>query len=315
MAGSVDLCWNTGSVRRDQRFSYFVEGICRAFTHLDPELSEPESEFFARIRHREVGGAAVTNLSSSKYISRRLLAGIARSEDHAFYLNFVISGTIHGRQSGNNTVISHGDLFILDNALPFELDLRSNGLFDSRIIRLPRTPSLEQCKSAALDFGHRHARHRLMPLLRMNLVQLARTGNAAGDDEIEFFGHTAVRLVDLILTGDNIETIPSGSGPAWHLIRTEIDRRIGDHDFTLEHLAKRLGVSTRYVQKVCAAQDCTFSSYLRERRLAMAASRLETGRRHRSVEEIAHASGFRNLSTFYRCFKRHYGATPGSYRH
>ena len=106
---SVDLRWDTSRVRLDERFSYFVEGICRAFTHLDPELFDPESAFFARIHHREAGGSAVTHLTSSRYISRRLPASIARSPDHNFYLNFIASGTIHGRQAGQDETVSQGD--------------------------------------------------------------------------------------------------------------------------------------------------------------------------------------------------------------
>lgn len=315
MAASVDLCWDTMHVRPDERFSYFVEGICRAFTHLDPELSDPESAFFARIHHRESGGSAVTRLSSSKYISRRLPAGIARCPDHDFYLNVVASGTIQGRQAGHERTVSRGDIFILDNASPFELMLRSNGMFDSHVIRLGRTRALEDRGAALLDFGRRHAGHRLMPILRMNLLQLARTGDMANDAEIDYFGTAAARLVDLILSGDSTESVATGSAEAWRLVRAEIDRHICDQGFTLAGLAAGLGVSPRYVQKVCAAQGCTFSDYLRERRLSLAARRLETGRGRRSIESIAHESGFRDVSTFYRSFKRRYGTTPGSYRH
>ena len=315
MAASVDLRWDTTHVRPDERFSYFVEGICRAFTHLDPELSDPESDFFARIHHREVGTSAVTHLSSSKYISRRLPTGIARSPDHDYYLNVVASGTIQGRQTGHERTVSRGDIFILDNASPFELVLRSNGMFDTHVVRLRRTRILDDRGGALLDFGRRHAGHRLMPILRMNLLQLARTGDLASDAEIEYFGLAATRLVDLILSGESMEAVSSSAVEAWRLIRAEIDRHIADQDFTLAALAAGLGVSRRYIQKVCAAQDCTFSDYLRERRLSLAARRLETGKGHASIETIAHESGFRDLSTFYRSFKRRYGMTPGSYRH
>ncbi len=315
MAASVDLCWDTTHVRPDERFSYFVEGICRAFTHLDPELSDPELDFFARIHHREAGASAITHLSSSKYISRRLPAGIARCPDHDFYLNVVATGTIQGRQADRERTVSRGDIFILDNASPFELVLRSNGMLDTHVVRLRRTRCLEDRGAALLDFGRRHAGHRLMPILRMNLLQLARTGDTASDAEIDYFGAAAARLVDLILSADSAESVPAASAEAWRLIRAEIDRHIADQDFTLAGLAAGLGVSPRYVQKVCAARDCTFSDYLRERRLSLAARRLETGRGHASIETIAHESGFRDLSTFYRSFKRHYGTTPGSYRH
>lgn len=38
MAKPVDPRWDTSRVRVDERFSYFVEGICRAFTHDDNSI-------------------------------------------------------------------------------------------------------------------------------------------------------------------------------------------------------------------------------------------------------------------------------------
>ena len=315
MGAPVDLSWDTNAVGADERFAYFVEGICRAFTHLDPELPDPDATFFARIHHREVADSAVTHLTSSRYISRRLPTGIARSHDHDFYLNFVVSGMIGGLQGGHREAIQSGDIFLLDNALPFELDLRSQGRFDSHVVRLRRTPSLENRTAAPLAFGRRHADHRLMPLLRLNLTQLARAGDAASDDEIGYFGQTVARLVDLILTDDSIETVPSRSREAWRLIRMEIDRHVRDQDFTLGFLAAHLGVSTRFVQKVCAAQNCTFSGYLRDRRLELAVRQLQARPNGPSVEDAARSCGFRDLSTFYRAFRRRYGMTPGKFRH
>ena len=208
-------------------------------------------------------------------------------------------------------MISSGDIFLLDNAVPFELDLKSQGLFDSHVVRLRRTASLENRTPTLLAFGHRYSGHRLMPLLRMNLAQMARTGDAASDAEIGYYGQTVARLVDLILTDESIETVASRSGEAWRLIRAEINRHIGDQEFTLEILAGRLGVSPRYVQKVCAAQDCTFSGYLRDRRLELAAHRLRGKSNRPSVEQVAHSCGYRDLSTFYRAFRRRYGMDTG----
>ena len=316
MAGAIaDLYWDTDTVRPHERFPYFVEGICRAFTQLDLELPDVDTMFFVRIRHREVADSGVTHIYSSNYIVRNLPAGIVRSVHHDFYLHFVVSGTIAAVQDAQYDAISGGSMFVLDNARPFELNLQSKGIFDTHIVRLCRTPLLEQQRPALLTFGQQFAHHRLMPLLRMNLVQLARTGDLTTHQEIGFLGRTVGHLVHLILSDDSMETVPSRAIEAWRLIRMEIDRHICDPGFSLEILAARLGVSIRYIQKVCAAQRCTFSGYLRDRRLELAAQQLRERGDRVSVEEIALACGFRESSTFYRAFRNRYGMTPGNFRH
>lgn len=316
MAGAIaDLYWDTDTVRPHERFPYFVEGICRAFTQLDLELPDVDTVFFVRIRHREVADSGVTHICSSNYIVRNLPAGIERSVHHDFYLHYIVSGTIDAVQDAQYDAISDGSMFVLDNARPFELNLRSKGVFDTHVVRLCRTPLLERQHAGLLAFGRRFAQHRLMPLLRMNLVQLARTGDSATHQEIGFLGQTVGHLVHLILSDDSMETVLSRTTEAWRLIRMEIDRHICDQGFTLEILAARLGVSIRYVQKVCAAQQCTFSGYLRDRRIELAAQQLRERGDTVSVEEIALACGFREPSTFYRAFKSRYGMTPGNFRH
>ena len=316
MAGAIaDLYWDTDTVQPHERFPYFVEGICRAFTQLDLELPNVDTVFFVRIRHREVADSGVTHIYSSNYIVRNLPAGIVRSVHHDFYLHYIVSGTIDAVQDAQYEAISRGSMFVLDNASPFELTLQSKGIFDTHVVRLCRTPLLEGQRAGLLPFGRRFAQHRLMPLLRMNLIQLARTGDLATHQEVGFLGQTIRNLVHLILSNDSMETVPSRTSGAWRLMRMEIDRHMCDPEFTLKILAASLGVSIRYVQKVCAAQQCTFSDYLRDRRLELAAQQLRERGDEMSVEEIALACGFREPSTFYRAFRSRYGMTPGDFRH
>lgn len=310
----VNLRWDTSSVRPQDGFAYFVEGICRAFTCLEPELPNSTDPFFVRIIHREVGEAAITDLYSSRYCVKRAPAGIAQSDQHDFFLNFIVTGAVNAAQGRCAESILPGDIFILDNARPFALDLHSSQVFDSRVVRLRRTELLEARQDCLLDFGRRYSRHHLMPLLRMSLMQIVRTGASAVDQEIAFFGQTIDTLVNLMLSDGCADNGSVKSEDAWRSILAEVDNNACDPLFTLEALSENLGVSTRYLQKVFASHGSTFSGYLRDRRLHHAACRLQEVGKETSVENIALASGFRDLSTFYRSFRRKYGVKPGDLR-
>ncbi|TGG93443.1 AraC family transcriptional regulator [Natronospirillum operosum] len=86
-------------------------------------------------------------------------------------------------------------------------------------------------------------------------------------------------------------------------------------DLTVEWVAKRHGVSTSYVRALFDHAGTTFTDHLLDQRL-LRAHRLLTDPdlADRSVSELAFASGFNNLSWFYRAFSRRYGQTPSALR-
>jgi AraC-like DNA-binding protein len=80
-------------------------------------------------------------------------------------------------------------------------------------------------------------------------------------------------------------------------------------------VAKHLGVTPRYLQKLFERGGSTFSTFLLGQRLARA-RRLLTDPKFSSyqVSSIAYDVGFGDLSYFNRCFRQHYGATPRDVR-
>jgi AraC-like DNA-binding protein len=82
---------------------------------------------------------------------------------------------------------------------------------------------------------------------------------------------------------------------------------------SLAEAGRALGLHPQSVSRLCrAALGRSFRGLVAERRLAEAARRLiETDAR---VTEVAFACGFANLANFNRQFRRHYGASPVSYR-
>jgi AraC-like DNA-binding protein len=86
-------------------------------------------------------------------------------------------------------------------------------------------------------------------------------------------------------------------------------------NLSIGHVAKHLGVTPRYLQKLFESGGSTFSTFLLGQRLARA-RRLLTDPKFSSyqVSSIAYDVGFGDLSYFNRCFRQHYGATPRDVR-
>jgi AraC-like DNA-binding protein len=98
-------------------------------------------------------------------------------------------------------------------------------------------------------------------------------------------------------------------------IKADVSSNAGDIDLTIAAVARRHGVTPRYIHKLFETEDVTFSEFVLTRRLAVA-HRLLSDRRlaHRSITSIAFDAGFADLSYFNRAFRRRYSATPSEVR-
>jgi AraC-like DNA-binding protein len=99
------------------------------------------------------------------------------------------------------------------------------------------------------------------------------------------------------------------------MIIRELNRNFMRPDFSLTSLARRLGVTPRYVQTLLAEADTSFTNELTNRRLNHARHMLTSTRyAHLNVLDISQECGFSTISHFHRSFRRHFGITPGEMR-
>ncbi len=95
-----------------------------------------------------------------------------------------------------------------------------------------------------------------------------------------------------------------------------IDHLIEKHfaaDFRLDAIAEKIGSDkSRLCRIYRAGTGQTIMDSVRIRRLNEAAEQL--ARTNRNISEICFASGFNDLSYFYRCFTEKFGSNPGEFR-
>lgn len=93
-------------------------------------------------------------------------------------------------------------------------------------------------------------------------------------------------------------------------IKADILARL-DGSLTLADLARRHRASPRTIQLLFERSGVTFSEFLLEQRLLRAARMLrDPMHRTGKISDIAHLSGFNDVSYFHRTFRRRFGMTP-----
>ncbi|UDF31901.1 UNVERIFIED_ORG: helix-turn-helix transcriptional regulator (plasmid) [Roseateles sp. XES5] len=99
------------------------------------------------------------------------------------------------------------------------------------------------------------------------------------------------------------------------LIQKDIVARIADPDLRIEAVARRQGVTPRYIQRLFESDGTTFSDFVREQRLDLAFCLLRARERAGStITAIAYDAGFSDVSSFNRAFRRRFNATPSDVR-
>ena len=100
-----------------------------------------------------------------------------------------------------------------------------------------------------------------------------------------------------------------------HAVKEDIRSVIDQQDLTASSMAKRQGISPRYMQMLFENEGTTFSEFVLDERLSRAYRMLIDPRcLHLKVSEIAYSVGFSDISYFNRTFRLRFGMTPSDAR-
>ena len=108
-----------------------------------------------------------------------------------------------------------------------------------------------------------------------------------------------------------LERLPADAGLATD-VRAAIAKELRGGDTGLDHVAKKLGMSGRTLQRRLEALGVAYSDLVDEIRYAISTSYLAD--RELALCEVAYLLGFADPSSFTRAFKRWTGQTPTEYR-
>lgn len=243
---------------------------------------------------------------------------IAAAARGCFYLIIASGAHLQTRQRGRAIELSVGEMALMSASDAARVTQLLPGHRWS--IRVPQTLLSGICRSCEDKVARTLAVNGELARLLLHQVETAHRFSAKLDGAAnEAMAQHILDLVGLCVGADRDgahEAATRGlSAARLDAIKADMLRELGRSDLDLGHIARRHGLSPRYVQRLFEREGISFTGFLLERRL-VAAHRLlrEANNRRRKVSDIAAAAGFADISYFNRAFKARFGATPSEIR-
>ncbi len=298
-----------------ERFSMFREEFARqklALDVIDHSGGRPRID----VTYLPLGAVGVCSLVATPAEFIRHKHHLKNSCDQ-FGLNIVEAGAVQFANAGHEQIYDTGSACLTDRGRPLRVFGPRGGSVRYVIVQ---AAALKSLVAHPEDLSGRPVRHG--PALRLldgYLRSLASLGELRSSELVSAIG---VHLLDLVAatlgpTGEAADIVTERGVKAARLqaILAEVARRFSDPDFDLDKVAKALGMSRRYVQKLLEGTGKSFTEHLAGCRLERAFAMLtDPHHLHLAIIDIAFAVGFGDVSHFNRMFRRHFGETPSGVR-
>jgi len=272
--------------------------------------------------HAEVAFNLLPNVSiaagSRSPAHYRSTPELAKRTKDVIVLSVLRSGIGSAIQFGQELISGVGSASVLTPSEPSTSTLLTEASFVTLALSRPTIAALAPDYSQA--FGRSVPSSNAALGLLVRYLDVVRAGDELTNPAIgQSVSDHIVDLAALALgaRGDYAEMARQRGAKAARLaaIRSDILRTIGRNDLSTELIAARHGISPRYVRKLFEGDGSSFSAFVLTERVVKA-HRMLIDRRyaHLNIAQIAHESGFGDISYFNRAFRRHFGATPSDFR-
>jgi AraC-like DNA-binding protein len=300
--------WSTGDVHPRDRLAYWIDAVCDCFVRLDCEQRR-DRPLFCELHSDPMGELKIAK------VTERGIQSVTRSPRHIahapaafFYITVQLAGQCRLSQDGRDVILRPGDFALHDSVRPFSLRFDDDVV--QTVLQIPRAALLTQigpseCFTAIRIDGDTGVGGVLSPTLaglptHVPAICMETRARRAGN------------LLDIIATALLSHGPPASLAAEKTLTRIKlwIETKLGEQ-LSAEYIAASCRLSVRHLNRLFEREGTSLMRYVWERRLGRCHRDLiDPAMRHRSVGEIAFASGFNDLSHFSRAYRARYNCSP-----
>lgn len=285
--------------------------ISSVFGELDLCLGD-ESRFTGHIRHAEIAGLELAEVSSAYEDAQRTRRHVAGDKRESFVLVMPLAGSLHIAQSGQECLVRPG-CFAL-----FDLNAPHRYYHDDtvRVLSLKAPCEMLRARVGKVDDLVATAFAADRGAARITFDFLASVLRERAHLPEHLASSYSGRIADLtaVMLDCSRPEVPIGQSSVRHALYRRcleiVEAQLGDPQLSPERIAAACGISTRYLHKVFQDSEQTLGEYLRNRRLTVCRERLLAKRGAVQVKAVALSAGFRSVSHFCNAFKAKFGMAP-----
>ncbi|MEZ0213204.1 MAG: acetamidase/formamidase family protein [Xanthobacteraceae bacterium] len=275
-----------------------------------------EADFYGSIRTIATpGGTMLARISTSPqrlHVESRRIGGSIRILQHLDGQGIIFDGATRREPRGGDLVIvPDGRSLTIEYTTPFRLLFVAMSREATQSRAWLANSDRITCVSGGTGAGR---------LLSGLLMAAAETIEDLRTSELRPLDATLLEFLstNVLKADDGEPRMPdSTTSQAAILQRTlrAIDSRLSDPELSHMDIARDLGLSTRYVQKLLTGAGESFTSYLRNQRLERCRTDLaDPANEHLTISEICFRWGFNDAAHFSKVFRDRFGASPKNYR-
>ena len=292
------------------------DAICEIYLQVDC-AAEQRSDYDGFVRETRFGAVTLTDTLISPQSVHRQNLHISHFEKDYYYAGIEQTGSVNILQAGSSFTLRPGVGALYYANRPYELrcEVKSRQFW----IELPRQAFDSRFGSGGpplltpLDLSQGLGR-----IAMEFCASLAAEGAGLDAPTRAKLGEQFMDVLALAMSGE------PGRQPAadrsvqrarLRSVQAYIDAHLGDADLSLSAIAKKNGISLRYLHQLFRLADMSASEWLRLRRLQRCHDLLSSPRHAaRSITEIAYSMGFGSSSHFSNLFRAQFGRRPSDVR-
>ena len=308
-------CWNWNA--QATSLSSWREIVRDTLNDIDFQVPDGAG-FTASMSCKDLLGTRFVRIAAARHCAANHNRRVRRSGGDHILLSLIEEGEAKIRQGEREVALQAGDMAIYDTGGPYrfiadrpfvqtvlrierdDLARRVSGLRDFTARRISGSSSLGRIAAAHMCEVHRQLDHIAVGserLVQKTMLDIIACALFDVDPDQDRWTHEHQHLL-------------------LQRVAIFVEDNLFDSALTCEVVASAIGISQRYLRKLCSSGGYSLSERILERRLEEASQRLsQSGPFKASITCIAYDCGFKDPAHFSRAFKMKFGMTPREYRH
>ena len=303
--------WNIAEQPVHDQFDYWHDVICEVFIPMTPKRSIPGVGFAGGVEARAFGDVSRTTVWSQAQQTLHGPREVELSGGEFYFVNLMVAGRCRVQQGDRESVVSPGQLWVVDTTVPYFLDFDSQWrMFTFRVPHTllgSRLSHAKQGTAMAIDGGSGVGG--LAAAMMRSLWKLEEPDSVHVRAELE---QSFAAIVSAALGARDL------GASAHDVLRADVLRfvaaNLGDPGLSVVAVCRRFAISPRLLHRLFEGQERTFAQTVRTMRLEQCARLLADPLNRSTITDIALRHGFTDSASFSRAFRRDFGIAPREMR-